>query len=155
MLCKMSYSCICHPSRLSQNKLKSKRHLTYWTIVWKPLINGYQWVLPKVLQTKFLRSLITALSGVASALLDLEKRMPKIEVRTLKLMLNYWLKVQFFPLETTPINSNQWLPLEWNNIMEQNIMTYGLLSKPLGTLGYDRTKHNFSKDLMPLNFRQK
>lgn len=76
----MSYSCICHPNRLSHNTLGSERHLTYWTIVWKPLINGYQWVLPEVLQTKFLRSLIAALSGVASALLlGLEKGMPKIE----------------------------------------------------------------------------
>lgn len=64
----------------------------------------------KCSKQKFLRFLISALIGVASPLPGLEKGIPKMEVRALKLMLNYWLKVHFFPLET--INSNQWLPLE-------------------------------------------
>lgn len=62
----------------------------------------------EIKQTKFLRSLLIRPRVTANGFLWLETWMPKVESKAWRLMLNYWLKLQFFSLRFTS-NNIGWL----------------------------------------------
>lgn len=74
-----------------------------------------------IVQTKFQQSILAAPDGTSNALLSLDTVMPLIQIRMWKMVITYWLKMQFFPVGLTPLVLTDNFSSPWKQVVEHKL----------------------------------
>lgn len=82
----------------------------------------------ETVQIKFLQSILAVSHETANALLRLKKRMRLIQITAWKMTIIYWLKIQLFPVESTPLILTDSLSSPWKQVIEHKLAAYGIFN---------------------------